>query len=391
MLQNIEKRKEARQLLLQRITETLKADDRFIAAWLVGSLGRQGGDGLSDIDISVVVDAQHFPELCQRPWVVAGRTTDVRLKLFQQFGEPVVIHENNNNVAGNGTFTSVTYRADALTVDWTLLAGENVIQPAFRLPLFSKVEFRSQKPNLQQSQQERAVVVSEKVAFFWMMTTIAVKYMLRQDIVYFHMLLDGLHRTLIEVSYLVEGRSWVYQSGSQVKLAISRREQQTAIKAIATQMQDLMPKVVALGGYLPPNATFAVDYLLELDPIDDRHSPNALEYITEADRDKVRRFVEALNGYIGKRIGMYIGGNNPVFFNHFLNGFHAAAAILGLNRNTDGFRRMYEKVVIERGWRYTSAHPYQQMQERGMDNDAIIQEMIALESETWKRTYNITD
>lgn len=392
VLRDIEQRKEGRKLLLQHITDVLRADDRFVAAWLTGSLGRAGGgDGLSDIDISVVVEASYFPTLCQRPWIVAGRTIDERLKLFEKFGEPIIIHENNNNVAGEGTFTSVIYRADALTVDWTLLAPENIAQPPFYQLLFSKADIPFLQKNREQTQQERAGAASERVAFFWMMLTITIKYMLRLDIVFFHMLLDGLHRTLMEATYLIEGRAWVYHSGSQVRLAITQREQRRAIQDIAAQMQVLMPKLAALGGYLPNDPMSAVDYLLAFSPEEDVVPQNALVAITEADREKVRRFIDALHGSIGKRIGMYIGNHDPELLVHFLNGFHAAAGILGLSRDTDGFRSMYAKVLVERGWTHSAHHPFYEMRERGMDNDAIIQEMIAIESETWKRTYNISD
>jgi len=268
MPSNFETRFRARRLMLQHIVEVLQADKRFTAAWLTGSLGRQGGDSLSDIDISVVVDASHAPTLCQRPWRVAGRTTADRLAVFQQFGEPVIIHENHHNVAGEGTFTSVTYRAEALTVDWTLLADGDLFQPATSLLLFSKAHYPFQQTAPSPSQPERAQAASEQVAFFWMMSTVAAKYMLRQDIVFFHILLDGLHRTLSEVSRLIEGSPVIYQSGSQARLALTYHEQRAAIQALCAQMETLMPALVALGGYVPPDPKVAVDYLLNLMPLD---------------------------------------------------------------------------------------------------------------------------
>jgi len=44
-----------REAVLQRISAQLAADERVVAAWILGSLGRGRGDALSDIDVRVVV------------------------------------------------------------------------------------------------------------------------------------------------------------------------------------------------------------------------------------------------------------------------------------------------------------------------------------------------
>src|SRR5512140_2802712 len=98
-------RKQARDALCKRIETVLKADDRFVAAWLIGSLGRHSGDELSDIDLFVAVNEQIFATFCSQPWITAGRTTEERFALFAQFGEPVIIHENHRNAPDGGTFT----------------------------------------------------------------------------------------------------------------------------------------------------------------------------------------------------------------------------------------------------------------------------------------------
>src|SRR5687767_9473386 len=115
----LDSRKSARNSLLEKITSVLQSDNRFVAAWLTGSLGRHGGDALSDIDLTVVVNSQQSAYLCNRPWMIAGRTTEKRLELFSLFGEPVIIHENHHNAPENGTFTCVIYADEALAVDWT--------------------------------------------------------------------------------------------------------------------------------------------------------------------------------------------------------------------------------------------------------------------------------
>ena len=48
-------RVEERDYLLKRVTETLLSDERVVAAWLFGSIGRGDSDELSDIDVFAVV------------------------------------------------------------------------------------------------------------------------------------------------------------------------------------------------------------------------------------------------------------------------------------------------------------------------------------------------
>ena len=65
----------SREALLQRITEELSGDERFVAAWLSGSYGRNEADEVSDLDLSLVVADSHSKLLCNRPEQVSHRTT----------------------------------------------------------------------------------------------------------------------------------------------------------------------------------------------------------------------------------------------------------------------------------------------------------------------------
>ncbi len=257
-------RQEKRKALLTKIVETLRADDRFVAAWLTGSLGRRGGDSLSDIDLTVVVRESEAAILCARPWTVAGRTTPERLELFERFGEPAITHENNHNAVGDGTFTCIVYAEDAMSVDWSCVPERNATLPDSALVLFDKASSRSTAKQPVVSPEERAQVVSEKVAFFWMMMTVAIKYILRHDIVFLHMLLDILERTLLDISCLLEDRPQVHNSGSVVKFASTQGEQIALIREFAGRMLDMTPRVVELGGYVPGNPMYIIDRLLAL-------------------------------------------------------------------------------------------------------------------------------
>src|SRR5512143_811598 len=91
--------------LLARIIHALSNDERFVAAWLTGSFGRNDADALSDLDLTLVVSDAYSGNLCKRNEQVSSQTTAERLDLFSQFGTPAIIHENNHNAPEGGTFT----------------------------------------------------------------------------------------------------------------------------------------------------------------------------------------------------------------------------------------------------------------------------------------------
>ncbi len=53
---------QAREALLLHVTETLKRDDRFVAAWLAGSYGRGELKWSSDLDLHVVKLGGYVPD-----------------------------------------------------------------------------------------------------------------------------------------------------------------------------------------------------------------------------------------------------------------------------------------------------------------------------------------
>jgi hypothetical protein len=361
------KRREERQQFLNSIVESLKADGRFVSVTLTGSSGKPGGgDEFSDIDLRIIVDDRYADEICRRAWMVGGRTTEERWAIFKQFGQPAIIHENHHNAPTNGTFTSVTYAENAMMVDYVFVPQANAPAPKDTEP-----------------KEDRA---SEKVSFFWMLLAISVKYLLRHDIVRFHTLLSQAHKALIDVAGLVENNAWQTSSGSLVNLSITQREQTLAVRSAARQMLELMPKVVAIGGYVPVDPMAVVEKLLALPPAETPLRDNPITNI-EDDREKVKRLIHALETYIGQRLPMYIGEPTPENLLTYLYAIETTMSILLSPRNKG--RDYKEEVIRERGWVDATRHPHEEMKDRGMDNDAILQEMIVIEIETWKRTYGI--
>jgi len=71
-----------RSMLLERLDAELRRDERIVAAWIGGSIGRGGADDLSDIDIHLAVEDDRCAELnAQRRAFVSG------------FGEPLLVQE----------------------------------------------------------------------------------------------------------------------------------------------------------------------------------------------------------------------------------------------------------------------------------------------------------
>ncbi len=240
----------AREALLAHITQTLSADKRFVAAWLTGSLSRNEADVFSDLDLTVVVSDKEAEGLCARAESVSAQTTPQRLDLFRQFGQVAGLHENNYNAPENGTFTFVIYSETGVMVDWILRPHTGAERPAQSLLLFDKVGIPICLPAESETLEWRAGQASERVAFFWMMAAITVKYIARGDGVFAANWLETLHKLIREVERLVAGEPWQYQRGSLSTLAVTRAEQLQAIQQLCDRMEQLMPKVAGLGGYI---------------------------------------------------------------------------------------------------------------------------------------------
>ncbi len=257
-----------RQHFIDSLVETLSADESYLAAWLDGSIARDDDDALSDVDLRVVVSDAAAVTLCARPRELAGYTTPERLALFGRFGQPVLIHENGHNASPGESFTCVIY-ASLLTVDWVLIPHAVAArQPDTRL-LVDKVGIPLQPPPPSLSDAQRAERASERAAFFWMMVSIAVKYLLRDDAVRVHHLLAGLEPLVREVRTLSTGMPVPYTTKSSFRLAATVDEQVAVVRDMCANMLSLSPAIVALGGYVPDDPMAIIDGLLSLGPVRD--------------------------------------------------------------------------------------------------------------------------
>jgi predicted nucleotidyltransferase len=254
----------ARHQLLHQIVTFLKQDERFVAAWLTGSFGRGEQDEFSDLDIRVVVADAYSEDLCSRPWPHGARTSPERLALFQQFGAPSVIYDAHDNAPEGGTFTYILYQDTALNVDWILIPQAEATREEQTLLLFDKVGIPIETPPEPESVEKRGQEASVQVGLFWVMTPIAIKYMLRNDPVAFQDVLEPLHGLLREAEGLVAGKIVPYSGRAFAQLYVMQEQRVAAVRELCERMLRLMPEVERMGGYVYPSPMAVVNLWLAM-------------------------------------------------------------------------------------------------------------------------------
>jgi len=254
----------ARETLLERITTTLKKDERFVAVWLAGSFGLGEQTWSSDLDIHVVVANAYSEQLCATPWPFGARTTKERLTLFKQFGTPAIIYDAHSNNQLDGTFTHVVYQESAQNIDWMLIPQEKAFQEHPSLLLFDKIGIPEPPTPEPESLEQRVERASMNVGFFWMIACSNVKNLLESDLIEFHMLLLWLEENIREVQAALRGERASYVSHSHSRIYTIQQDQVAALRQLCDEMEALMPQVIELGGYVPSSPRSMVEMRLAL-------------------------------------------------------------------------------------------------------------------------------
>jgi len=257
-----------RNTLLQRVLTFLQADERFVAAWLTGSFGRGVEDNLSDFDLRVVVADAYVKALCScGPKATTRISSEERLTLYKQFGKPLVLREDASfpSDGEGGCFNHVVYRETATTVDWVLIPQATAKIPSEKCRLlFDKVGLPMRPPLVAESLEERITQASNQIGFFWLMTNIGIKYMLRSDTVALYGFLGATYYALQEVKRLVAGEPQRFNHGSIKTLAITQQAQAELIRQLCNEMLEVMPYATALGAYVPDDPLSVVEVWLSM-------------------------------------------------------------------------------------------------------------------------------
>ncbi|NOT06186.1 MAG: hypothetical protein HOP27_16465 [Anaerolineales bacterium] len=264
MRESLHDYRESRNDLLSKITRILSNDERFAAAWLTGSFSRNDADAVSDLDLNLVVSDSYSENLCRQPEQVSPQTTKERLDLFSQFGIPAIIHENNHNAPEGGTFTFTLYAKSHLMVDWILIPQSKACRPSQAYLLFEKSSIPIIPPVETESYEQRIKRASERVAFFWMMLAITIKYLIRRDGVFVTQWLEELSGMVQEVERLIAGKPWDYMRGSRSVLEPTGKGQKQAINRLGERMESLLPELMKMGGQVLPSPMNEIKALLDL-------------------------------------------------------------------------------------------------------------------------------
>jgi hypothetical protein len=247
----LQDRANARDALLERITAQLLADSRVVAAWLFGSLSRESADGLSDIDLWLVIDDEAIDSMAIARWDYVARVD-----------APLMVYDGLQNAPERGAYLMVLYPGPdgPIQVDWywqphalarrpkrvQILFDRGNIPPAAPLP-------GPLEPREPQSPEERAARVAQLVSFFWVMANIAAKSIVRQKSWGSLRILSMLEDTRQELRWLVGDRTDHpgYSIEPPFPPPVDARTQMARLRQLTDMMIELGPQIELVGGTVP--------------------------------------------------------------------------------------------------------------------------------------------
>lgn len=239
-----------RDATLQEVTESLKQDPRFEAAWLAGSFGRSEQDEFSDLDLWVTVADAEVERICAKQRPSAAGAPEARMEIIAAFGEPVIVHEHHANAPADGTFTAVIY-ASGLAIDWTFIPAEGAIRHPETLLLFERDRVPITPRTVALDADERKDRLAERYAFFWLLAVPAAKAWRRRDEVRFHAVIEmmfGVHR---EIEHLMRGVQSTCTRSSLAPFCSTEAQQRRTLVEICMSVAGLSERIEATGARLP--------------------------------------------------------------------------------------------------------------------------------------------
>ena len=102
--------------------------------------------------------------------------------------------------------------------------------------------------------------------------------------------------------------------------------------------------------------------------------------MTDDQRTTLDRVIEIVESIRARRRMYFMPVDVPSAEN-FLGGFRVACFACGLEMPL----QVRERVTIERGWPWYAARPIAEMRAKGLDEPAIVDELLAIEVAAWQR------
>jgi len=170
--------------LVQKLTAHLQQDNRVRAAWLAGSIARGEDDWLSDIDLYVAVTDESIEEVVQGRHEFAAQPVTPTLSMDQM-----------RNAPPRGGYLLVHYPGEygPQHVDWFWQPESLASLPDDGLLLFDKaglsiIDGKIWEKEMNQTGSRPAIdstdhvdLLTHDLAFFWAMSLIVAKYIVRGD------------------------------------------------------------------------------------------------------------------------------------------------------------------------------------------------------------------
>ena len=240
--------------LFQRIQTMLQADQRVVAAWLFGSEGRRTSDVFSDLDLWVIVADDFIEAICADRQIYAA-----------QVSQPVLLLESPGNAPEGGAYLMALYpgQVGVHQVDWYWQQLSDASLPHIARLLFDRVgiPYDSRQEQLDPvgapptlTQLELAQQATQLSAFFWAMSNIAVKSVLRHQawtgvshLEALRGLVDAIKR-LVGLSIAPEGQE---EWRTSLLPPVQRAEQMAMLRATAQDMEQLTSAIELIGGEVP--------------------------------------------------------------------------------------------------------------------------------------------
>jgi predicted nucleotidyltransferase len=241
-----------RNRLLDRISRLLDDDPRVKAAWLIGSLGRDGGDELSDIDVWVVIDDRDISEIIKDP-----------RQYTSQIGQPVLVVEAPQNAPAGGAYLMSGYDAQIAPhlVDWYWQPLSSAYVPNQVRILFDKQGLAHVSLPIYFTGQAGDVNIIERpvqfISYFWMMLMITAKMAARTRWAEKMELLPTLLAPLAKAEdYIGQPHFRVLNDipGQQrpdekIQLLYSLADQMKNLMAILSKQGEEVPSIIIPGAY----------------------------------------------------------------------------------------------------------------------------------------------
>ena len=228
-----------RQDLLDSATRLLQSDERIVAAWLIGSLGRGNSDEWGDIDLWIAVQDE-----------TVEAVTAARYDFARKLGKLVLLEDAPQNAPLKGAFLTAMYAgtcgAHLVDIYWQPLSIAQ--RPSNTKLLFERVAVPISEPQSLLSDEERTERAVQQARFFWVMSAITAKAIARRKVWNVLQLVIPTWRALEQARWLVGERPTqpTYRDVPSFNPPVTTSDQLAVLRALTDEMSALMTRTPIL-------------------------------------------------------------------------------------------------------------------------------------------------